>query len=159
MSFDEVGEAASRYETYRASLMPQHPLPRWSALPAEIRADWIANKEMGTRALHDRILQGVCPECETRAGQHATTCTKYAPPPPPPPADPIRPAHYDPNGLYEALKVMRAWHGDEAVIHFCVLTAEKYLARAGKKSGEPDARDWRKAAFYLNHAADLREGK
>lgn len=68
------------------------------------------------------------------------------------------PAHYGgAENPYEALKVMRAWHGVEPVIHFCILTAEKYLARAGKKAGEPDARDWRKAAFYLNHAADLRE--
>lgn len=77
---------------------------------------------------------------------------------PPPPVDHIRPKHYggadDP---YEPLKVMLAQHGRDAVVSFCWLTAEKYLARAGKKVGEPIERDFRKAAFYLTHAAELLE--
>lgn len=72
----------------------------------------------------------------------------------------IRPKHYGgPNDPYEPLKVMLAQHGRDAVVNFCWLTAEKYLARAGKKQGEPIERDFRKAAFYLMHAADLLENK
>lgn len=71
--------------------------------------------------------------------------------------DHIRPKHYKPDDIYEPLKVMLAQHGRDAVVSFCWLTAEKYLARAGKKDGEPIARDFRKAAFYLTHAADLLE--
>lgn len=74
------------------------------------------------------------------------------------PTDHIRPKHYGgPDDPYEPLKVMLAQHGKDAVVNFCWLTAEKYLARAGKKSGEPIARDFRKAAFYLTHAAELLE--
>lgn len=67
------------------------------------------------------------------------------------------PAHYGGDNDYEAIKVMEAWHGPTAVIHFCVLSAEKYLSRAGKKPNEPLSRDLRKAAWYLNHAAALSE--
>lgn len=57
------------------------------------------------------------------------------------------PKHYggadDP---YEAIKVMEAWHGPEAVYWFCLLSAEKYQSRMGKKPGEPIERDVAKAA-------------
>lgn len=69
------------------------------------------------------------------------------------------PAHYggasDP---YEAIKVMLAWAGTEAVVAFCRLNAVKYLARADKKGSE--GVDLRKAAWYARTAALLlEEGK
>ena len=68
------------------------------------------------------------------------------------------PKHYggadDP---YEAIKVMEAWHGPEPVYWFCLLSAEKYQSRMGKKPGEPMERDVKKAAWYLAYAAKLRE--
>lgn len=69
----------------------------------------------------------------------------------------IRPAHYKVDDPYEAIKVMVAWHGAEATINFCHLTAEKYLARAGKKDGESKARDFAKARWYLDTAIKLLE--
>lgn len=83
----------------------------------------------------------------------------FRPPTPASAPDPIKPSHYKHGDAYEALRVMLEWHGKDAVVNFCHLTAEKYLARAGKKSGEPMERDFRKAAFYLTHAAELLEKK
>jgi len=76
-----------------------------------------------------------------------------------PPDDAVdHPKHYggadDP---YEAIKVMEKWHGAEAVRWFCILSAEKYLSRMGKKLGEPMLRDLKKAAWYLEYAAKLSE--
>lgn len=63
------------------------------------------------------------------------------------------PAHYggedDP---YEAIKVIEAWGAG-----FNIGTVLKYLARAGKKSGESDVKDLRKAAWYLNREIERRE--
>lgn len=36
------------------------------------------------------------------------------------------PQHYGGDTIYEAIKVMEAWHGPEAVYWFCLLSAEKY---------------------------------
>jgi len=91
---------------------------------------------------------------------HTVSGTAEDPPAPPltPADDHIRPKHYGgPDDPYEPLKVMLAQHGKDAVVSFCWLTAEKYLARAGKKPGESIERDFRKAAFYLTHAAELLE--
>ncbi len=66
------------------------------------------------------------------------------------------PAHY--GGIdnpYEAIKVMEGWHGKDAVRMFCILTAEKYLSRAGKKDGEPIERDLAKARWYIDHAIKM----
>lgn len=98
-----------------------------------------------------------CASCGAIPGNmHAYSCLNTALAP----ADHIRPKHYGgPDDPYEPLKVMLAQHGKDAVVSFCWLTAEKYLARAGKKPGEPIERDFRKAAFYLTHAAELLEAK
>lgn len=66
------------------------------------------------------------------------------------------PQHYGGDSDYEAIKVMEAWHGQEAVYFFCILSAEKYLCRAGKKSGETTERDLKKAAWYTSYAAELK---
>lgn len=63
------------------------------------------------------------------------------------------PPHYGGDDAFEAIKVMEAWHGRDAVIAFCVLNAEKYLCRYAKK-GTPE-QDLRKAAWYATRAADL----
>ncbi len=80
-----------------------------------------------------------------------------------PPAPPVpatqetvdHPAHYGGDTTYEAIKVMEAFHGPEAVRWFCILSAEKYLSRMGKKPGEPMLRDLKKAIWYLEYAAKL----
>lgn len=67
------------------------------------------------------------------------------------------PQHYGGDTPYEAIKVMEAWHGPEAVYWFCLLSAEKYQSRMGKKPGEPMERDVKKAAWYMTYAAKMRE--
>lgn len=67
------------------------------------------------------------------------------------------PKHYGGDTAYEAIRVMEAWHGPEAVRTFCILTAEKYLARAGKKASEPMLRDLEKAAWYTAKAVELQK--
>ncbi len=57
------------------------------------------------------------------------------------------PAHYGgKDNPYEAIKVIRAWGYDK---NFCIGSVLKYLARSGKKQGEPPLRDLEKAAWYL----------
>lgn len=56
------------------------------------------------------------------------------------------PAHYN-SGKYECLTVMEDVFGTEAVKHFCLCNAFKYLWRAEKKNG---LEDLKKAQFYLN---------
>jgi hypothetical protein len=59
--------------------------------------------------------------------------------------DPIHPAHYGGHdNLYEAIKVIEAWD-----LGFSLGNAVKYISRAGKKPGEDEARDLRKAVWYL----------
>lgn len=76
----------------------------------------------------------------------------------------IEPAHYGgAESRYEAIQVMLAWHGPDAVAWFCQLNAEKYLARVGKKISEDgDAaaariEDLRKARWYVTAAANVLE--
>lgn len=68
----------------------------------------------------------------------------------------VRPAHYKVGDAYETIIVMEQWHGPEPVYWFCVLSAEKYLSRAGKKSGESAERDLAKAAWYATKAAEVK---
>lgn len=57
------------------------------------------------------------------------------------------PAHYGgKNNPYEAIKVIRAWK-----LGFALGNAIKYIARAGKKSGESAIDDLRKARWYLDN--------
>lgn len=68
------------------------------------------------------------------------------------------PAHYGgKDDVYEAIKVIRAWRGDEATREFCIGSAIKYLSRAGKKPGEPIERDLAKAGWYIDYAAGLKK--
>ena len=60
------------------------------------------------------------------------------------------PAHYggadDP---YEAIKVIEAWE-----LGFHLGNTVKYIARAGKKPGEGELKDLKKAAWYLLRKID-----
>jgi len=57
------------------------------------------------------------------------------------------PAHYGgKDNPYEAIKVIRAWK-----LGFALGNAIKYIARAGKKSGESAIDDLRKARWYLDN--------
>ena len=66
------------------------------------------------------------------------------------------PAHYGGDTVYEAIKVIDAWgYG----VEFCLGSVLKYVSRAGKKPGESNVNDLRKAAWYLEHAIRLLEGQ
>lgn len=56
-----------------------------------------------------------------------------------------RPDHYNPESVYEPLKVIRAWG-----VGFELGNVLKYLARAGKKPLAPAIDDLRKAQTYLS---------
>ena len=51
------------------------------------------------------------------------------------------------SGKYECIKVMVDVFGADAVKHFCILNAFKYIWRAEKKNGVEDIK---KAVWYLN---------
>jgi hypothetical protein len=62
----------------------------------------------------------------------------------------IRPAYYGgAENPFEVIKVFRGWFGESDYRIWLRMTAIKYLARAGKKDGEPELRDLEKAHFYL----------
>ncbi len=63
------------------------------------------------------------------------------------------PSHYN---LYpvEVITMMEKVFGKTALLHFCLLSAFKYRMRANQK-GDPDI-DFKKEAFYLNKAKELR---
>ena len=56
-------------------------------------------------------------------------------------------------GKFECIDVMVDVFGADAVKHFCILNAFKYLWRAEKKNGVEDIK---KAVFYLNKFIELR---
>lgn len=60
-----------------------------------------------------------------------------------------RPKHYSMD--HEPIKVFKAWatNSDE-YIGFCKFSVLKYLSRIGKKDGETQISDARKARDYLN---------
>lgn len=74
---------------------------------------------------------------------------------PPESSDPVNsPSHYRVPGLPECIEVIEALGLD-----YHLGNALKYIWRAGRKDPAKEAEDLRKAAFYLNRAADLLEGK
>lgn len=46
-------------------------------------------------------------------------------------------------------------HGPDSAIHFCLGNVDKYLARAGKKPGESELSDLRKAYVYLDRVSGI----
>ena len=77
--------------------------------------------------------------------------------PPMPPVNPPKdeeinhPSRYA-GGKYECIDIMLDVFGEEAVKHFCLLNAFKYLWRQEKKGG---AEDVKKAIWYLNKYIEL----
>ena len=65
------------------------------------------------------------------------------------------PAHYV-SGKYECISVMKDVFGEEALRHFCLLNAFKYLWRSERKGGEEDLE---KASYYLQVVRELKEMK
>lgn len=59
------------------------------------------------------------------------------------------PAHYGGDTTYEVIKVIEAWGLD-----FHLGNSTKYIARAGKKTGESAIDDLQKAAWYLQRKID-----
>lgn len=71
--------------------------------------------------------------------------------------DPVnRPKHYNPDSPYETIKIIEHMGWAE---HYCRGNALKYLMRAGKKEGEPELRDLKKAAWYINRLVSILEKK
>lgn len=68
------------------------------------------------------------------------------------------PSHYSQDGRRECIEEMRVVFGDEAVREWCILTAYKYMYRAGNKSGNSEEQDKAKMAWYLDYAEKM-EGK
>ena len=65
------------------------------------------------------------------------------------------PSHYGGDSVYEVIKVAEVLGLDEDAYLFNAL---KYIARAGKKSGEEELDDLLKAQFYLNRRIDKLTG-
>ena len=66
--------------------------------------------------------------------------------------DPVNhPSHYT-SGSVECIDVMLETQGREAVMHFCVCNAFKYLFRHRGKNGHEDIE---KARWYLNKYSEL----
>lgn len=59
-------------------------------------------------------------------------------------------------GKYECIDVMQDVFGVEAVKHFCMLNAFKYIWRSEKKNGVEDVQ---KAVWYLNKCIELVESE
>lgn len=64
------------------------------------------------------------------------------------------PTHYE-TGKFECIDVMIETQGIEAVKHFCICNAFKYIYRHGNKNGIEDIK---KAIWYLNKYIELEEG-
>lgn len=63
------------------------------------------------------------------------------------------PAHYK-GKKFECIDVMEDVYGKEAVKHFCMLNAFKYIYRQNKKNGIEDVK---KAIWYLNKYLEIEE--
>ena len=61
------------------------------------------------------------------------------------------PAHYE-TGKYECIDVMTEVFGTDAVKHFCLCNAFKYVYRMNRKNGTEDAE---KAIWYLKKYLEL----
>jgi hypothetical protein len=68
------------------------------------------------------------------------------------------PSHYqsanDPEGHYEAIKVIRAWN-----MGFSLGNALKYICRAGKKANTTPLEDLKKARWYLDEEIKHRDAE
>ena len=78
--------------------------------------------------------------------------TKPPMPPVNPPKDEINHPDRYAGGKFECIDVMADVFGEEAVKHFCLLNAFKYIWRQEKKGGVYDCK---KAVWYLNKYIEL----
>ena len=78
--------------------------------------------------------------------------TKPPMPPVNPPKDEINHPDRYAGGKFECIEVMADVFGKEAVKHFCLLNAFKYIWRQEKKGGVEDVK---KAVWYLNKYIEL----
>ena len=62
------------------------------------------------------------------------------------------PSHYEKNCSIECIDSMLIAFGEEAVVHFCICNAYKYLWRHTNKNGMEDLD---KARWYLRKASDI----
>ena len=67
----------------------------------------------------------------------------------------IHPNHYNKEGRKECWDEMINIFGPDAVIIFDVLSAYKYMYRAGEKDNNPAEQDLAKIKNYMKHAKDL----
>ena len=71
------------------------------------------------------------------------------------------PDHYLP-GDYEAIKVIRAWLGDEGCYNFCIANSIKYISRLGFKPDSGISKEGKliedidKAIWYLEYAKECK---
>lgn len=68
--------------------------------------------------------------------------------------DKTNPAHYQTDSGLEAIEVIEAFSLD-----YCKGNSVKYLLRAGKKDGEDELDDLRKAEWYIQRRIAQLEGK
>ena len=59
------------------------------------------------------------------------------------------PSHYNAEGRKECIVEMEEKYGFVATATFCLLSAYKYLYRAGEKEGNSEAQDVAKAKWYF----------
>lgn len=113
-------------------------------------------------------MSETCDECGYGFSQHHDNCSQKSP------NDPIwpsgkpmsevvkdkpdmvnHPSHYGgEHAKFEPIKVIRGYGWLEG---FCLGSALKYIARAGKKDPGKKVEDLRKAAWYINYYADVVE--
>lgn len=62
------------------------------------------------------------------------------------------PRHYKADGKMECIEEMRLKFGDFHTAIFCLMSAYKYLYRAGKKEGNTEYEDLAKAKWYWQYA-------
>lgn len=67
-------------------------------------------------------------------------------------SDNINPSHYKDYTSLECIEAMQISFGREAVLHFCLCNAFKYIWRWKHKNGEEDLN---KAGWYIDYAIDL----
>lgn len=98
-----------------------------------------------------------CCECFGDFSRHSFKAPEQPTKPPMPPVNPPKdeeinhPSRYA-GGKYECIDIMLDVFGEEAVKHFCLLNAFKYIWRQEKKGG---AQDVKKAVWYLNKYIEL----
>ena len=65
------------------------------------------------------------------------------------------PSHYNIEGRKECIVEMEEKYGADATAIFALMSAYKYLYRAGLKKDNPIKQDTDKASFYFNHTNKL----